>query len=49
MKVISKFIADRLAILKMGRLFNYNGSSIVSLFLKYVIFILMITNEVKLC
>ena len=50
MKVISSFIANRLAILEMERLSTTgrsNASSIFSFFLKCVIFILMITNEVK--
>ena len=50
MKVISNFIANRLAILVMERLSTTgirNASSIFSFFLKCVIFILMITNDVK--
>ena len=50
MKVISNFIANRLAILVMERLCTTgrsNASSIFSFFLKCVNFILMITNEVK--
>ena len=50
MKVISNFIANRLAIMVMERLRTTgrcNASSIFSYFLKCVIFILMITNEVK--
>ena len=50
MKVISNFIANRLAILVMERLCTTGRIitfSIVSFFLKYIIFILMITNDVK--
>ena len=50
MKVISSFIANRLAILEMERLSTTgrsNASSISSFFLKCVIFILMINNDVK--
>ena len=50
MKKASIFSANRLAILEMGRLSTtgrINAFSIVSFFLKYVIFILMITNDVK--
>ena len=50
MKVIGSFIANRLAILEMGRLSTTgksNASSIFSIFLKCIIFILMITNKVK--
>ena len=50
MKVISSFIANRLAILEMERLSTTgrsNALSIFSFFLKCVIIILMRTNEVK--
>ena len=50
MKVISNFIVNRLANLVMESLSTtgrINAFSIVSFFLKYVIFILMITNDVK--
>ena len=50
MKKASIFSANMLPILKMGRLSTtgrINASSIVSFFLKYVIFILMISNDVK--
>ena len=50
MKKASIFNANRLPILKMGRLSTtgrINAFSIVSFYLKYVIFILMITNDVK--
>ena len=50
MKKASIFSANKLAILEMGRLSTtgrINAFSIVSFFLKYFIFILMITNEIK--
>ena len=50
MKKAGSFIANRLAILEMERLSTTgrsNASSIFSCFLICVIFILMITNEVK--
>ena len=50
MKVISNVIGNRFAILLMVRLSTTgrsNASSIFSFFLKCLIFIVMITNEIK--